>query len=64
MKLAPGDVYVINTSGIYQNVTFKSSKIKVAFVDENGVIYARNKGKTAVSTKVNGKTLKINVTVE
>ena len=49
---------------VFQTVYYKSSKTSVAFIDENGVIYARGKGKANITTKINGKTCKIAVTVE
>ena len=53
--------------GIAQAVTWKSSKPAVAFVDENGNIRANsagNTGKTVLSTKVNGVTIKVEVNVK
>ena len=64
LELEAGEVYIIKTSGIYQDVNFKSSKKDRAFVDENGVIYARKAGNTNITAKVNGKTLKLTVTVK
>ncbi|MCR4640815.1 MAG: Ig-like domain-containing protein [Lachnospiraceae bacterium] len=48
---------------LYQPVLFKSSKNKIAFVDENGLIEARAEGSAVISAKVNGKkiTVKVNV---
>lgn len=48
---------------LYQPVLFKSSKDKIAFVDENGLIEARAEGSAVISAKVNGKkiTIKVNV---
>lgn len=64
LSLDAGEVYVIGTEGISQTPAFKSSNKKAVFVDENGVIYARGKGKKAnITAKVNGKTLKIKVSV-
>ena len=41
----------------------KSSKKKTAFVSEYGIIYAREKGSAVISAKVNGKAVKIKLTV-
>ncbi|MCR5250516.1 MAG: Ig-like domain-containing protein [Lachnospiraceae bacterium] len=58
---------IINDDGyygmIYQQLIYKSSKPNVAFVDENGVLHARSTGKTKITTKLNGKTITITVTV-
>lgn len=42
---------------------WKSSKAANAFVDENGVIEARKVGKSTVSAKINGITVKIEVII-
>ena len=47
-----------------QPVIFKSSKPDIAFMDENGQVVARRKGKAKFTAKINGKTITINVTVE
>jgi len=36
----------------------------VAFADTDGTIYARKKGKTVISAKINGKTVRVTVKVE
>jgi len=64
MSLKVGDIYNrVRMKNTFQTVSFKSSKPAAAFIDENGVIYARSKGKTNITTKINGKTFKIAVTV-
>ncbi|MBP5609477.1 MAG: hypothetical protein J6X66_14570 [Lachnospiraceae bacterium] len=47
-----------------QPVVFKSSKPDIAFMDENGKVTARRKGKAKFTTKIDGKTVTINVVVE
>lgn len=47
----------------YQTLNFKSSKQANAFVDENGFVYARKKGKANISTRINGTTYQIAVEV-
>ena len=43
---------------------FKSSKPDSAFIDENGKVSARTKGKSKFTAKVNGTTITINVVIE
>ena len=51
-------------NGTEDKVTFKSSKKKVATVDENGLITAKKKGKAVITIKTeSGKTDKITVNV-
>ena len=47
-----------------RQVVFKSSKPAVAFVDEQGRIIAVGKGKTKLTSKINGKSISITVTVK
>lgn len=63
MDLKVGETFQIYQPDVFQTVVFKSSKKKVAFVSEYGVIEARAKGKAVISAKVNGKTVKITVNV-
>ena len=65
LTLEQGDVFNrVKLKGIYQTVIFKSNKNAVAFVDENGLIYARSRGKANVTAKINGKSFTIQVTVQ
>jgi len=65
LSLKTGDIYNrVKMKNVYQTVNLKSNKPAVAFIDENGIIYARGKGKSTVSTKINGKTYIIKVTVD
>ncbi|MCR5475357.1 MAG: Ig-like domain-containing protein [Lachnospiraceae bacterium] len=65
MTLNAGELYNrVTLKNVYQTVNFKSSKPAVAFIDENGVIYARNAGKTNITTSINGKTIKISLIVK
>ena len=50
-------------SGVYQDVLWKSNKVSRVFVDEYGRVSARGNGKAALTTKINGRKLKINVIV-
>ena len=63
-ETTPGQTLTIVQTGVYQEVLFTSNKSSVAFVDEEGVIHARSKGKAKITAKVNGKRLTINVTVK
>ena len=45
-------------------VVFKSSKPDVAYIDENGHVVARGIGTTKFTTKINGSTITIDVTVQ
>ena len=64
LSLKKGDSFDIGMSGVYQDVLWRSNKQGVAFVDEYGRISARGRGKATLSTRVNNRKLKINVTVE
>ena len=55
---------VISAETVMQPVIFKSSKPDIAFMDENGQVVARRKGKAKFTTKIDGKTITINVVVE
>jgi len=64
LSLDAGEVYRIEISGISGMPDFKSGNKTAVFVDENGLIYARQKGKkSTISAKINGTILKIVVTV-
>ncbi len=64
IELTAGTKAEISCTGIYQDVIFKSSKPDTAFMDEDGVIYARAAGKAKFTAKVNGQTITINVVVK
>jgi len=65
MTLKKGEVYNrVQLNNVFQTIQYKTSKSSVAFIDENGVIYARGKGKANITVKINGKTLKLAVTVQ
>ena len=65
MTLDAGKVYNrVRMDNVFQTVTCKSSKSSVAFIDENGVIYARKAGTANITTKINGKTYRIKVKVK
>lgn len=65
LKLKVGETYNrVRMQDVFQTYNLKSSSAAVAFVDENGIVYARKKGKANISTTINGKAYKIAVTVE
>ncbi len=65
LKLKVGETYNrVRMKDVFQTFNLKSSNAAVAFVDENGIVYARKKGKANITTAINGKTYKIAVTVE
>ena len=64
ITLKSGQTIVLTHRQVYQNIIYKSNKNDVAFIDEAGVLTARNKGKATVTGKVNGKKITINVIVE
>ena len=63
LALSKGETYDIGMSGVYQDVLWKSNNNSRAFVDEYGRITARGVGKANLTTKVNGRKLKISVVV-
>ena len=62
-NLQVGTATDISLPGVKQEVVFKSSKPDVAFIDEAGKITARSKGTAKLTTKINGKTITITVSV-
>ena len=56
--------YVIQKKGVFQSILFSTSKSKIAFVDEAGVVSARGVGKAKLTARVNGKKITINVIVK
>ncbi|MBR3306509.1 MAG: Ig-like domain-containing protein [Lachnospiraceae bacterium] len=63
LEIIKGREYEIGFIDVEQPMTFKSSKPDIAFADENGLITARAVGKSKITTKINGKTVTINVVV-
>ncbi len=56
----------VKLKNTYQTVNFVSSRPAEVFIDENGIVYARKKGKKKVNItgSVNGKKIKISVSVK
>ena len=63
LEMKVGEMKQLKINKTYQTLNFKSSKQANAFVDENGFVYARKKGKANISTKINGTTYQIAITV-
>ena len=53
----------IEFAHVVERIMYSSSNKAVAFVDENGNVYARKTGKATISAKIAGKAVKIKVTV-
>ena len=64
LTLNAGQSSEIAFASVDQPVVFKSSKPEIAFIDENGHIEARSSGKAKFTTKVNGKSITITVTIK
>ncbi len=64
LTLSPNGSSKIEFVSINQSVIFKSSKGETAYVDADGIIHANRPGKAKLTTKINGKTITITVTVQ
>ena len=64
LTLKAGESTELSFANVEQDVVFKSSKPDSVFIDENGKVFARAKGKSKFTTKLNGKTITVNVVVE
>nr|MCR5403544.1 Ig-like domain-containing protein [Butyrivibrio sp.] len=63
VSIPAGGTHQISFTQIDEPVTYSSKNKAVAFVDENGKIYARKAGKTTVTAKIAGNNIKIPITV-
>lgn len=63
-KLAAGKTYKIKVKNTNEKATFSSNKKTVATVNKNGVVTALKKGNATITVKVEGKKLKLKVTVK
>ncbi|MBR3524456.1 MAG: Ig-like domain-containing protein, partial [Lachnospiraceae bacterium] len=63
LTIKAGTKAALQFTSVKQPVVFKCTKPETAFVDENGNIRARAAGKAKFTTKINGKTITINVVV-
>ena len=64
ISLKAGESTMIDLPAVHQDVIFKNSKPDSAFIDEDGNVYARSKGKSKFTAKINGKIVTITVTVD
>lgn len=67
LEMNEGTIYNrVKLKNTYQTVNFVSSRPAEVFIDENGIVYARKKGKKKVNItgSVNGKKIKISVSVK
>ncbi|MBR6258130.1 MAG: Ig-like domain-containing protein, partial [Lachnospiraceae bacterium] len=64
LTIAAGQKITLSYADVDQPVIYKSSKPEIAFIDENGNIEARGKGKAKFTAKVNGKAITISVNVK
>lgn len=63
ITIKKGEVKELMPEGVFQPIAFKSNKSDIAFMSAEGKLYGRSKGSANISAKVNGKTVKIKVTV-
>ncbi len=63
IMIPKGKEVTLSFASMDQPVVFKSTKPDIAFVDENGNVEARSKGKGKFTAKINGKTITITVKV-
>ena len=59
-----GKTFALKVTGTKGKVTWKSSNSKIASVSSAGKVKGRKAGKTTITAKVSGKTLKCSVTVK
>ncbi|MCR4909557.1 MAG: Ig-like domain-containing protein [Lachnospiraceae bacterium] len=63
LDMQVGNKRMLKLTDTTQSVLWTSSNKSVAFVDENGMVYARKPGKATLKVKINGKTCKVKVNV-
>lgn len=61
--LKKGDSFVLKFYGINKRITFRSNDFKVAYVNQNGKVYARKAGLTYINVRVDKKVLRCRVRV-
>ncbi len=64
ISLSVSDCTSIGLKNVDHPVNYSSNKKNIAFVDENGMIYGRKKGKAKISALVNGQKISVKVTVQ
>ncbi len=63
LNIKAGETEALSFAFVEQEYVFKSSKPDFAYVDEDGWVIAKAPGKTKLTTKINGKTVTVNVIV-
>ena len=63
LTVIAGKRIVLNGRKMYQRVVFHGTKNHIVFVDEGGILTARNRRKASITTKVNGKKITLIVNV-
>lgn len=63
ITIVKGDAWQLLSGGVYQPIAFKSNKSHIAFLGIDGKLYGRTKGSASITGKINGKTVKLKVTV-
>lgn len=63
LDLNTGDQYTINSSTVFQRITWTSNKPEVARVNNAGRVIAVNPGSAKLTAKINGKKITVNVKV-
>ena len=64
LTLDAGQSYELAFTFVEQAVVFKTSKVDVAFADEQGRVITHAAGKTKLTAKINGKTVTVTVVVK
>ena len=63
LSLTAGEKFQLTMPEVDQDVVWKSGSAARVFVDENGMLQAISKGTANVTTKINGTTVRVKVTV-
>ncbi len=64
LELTVGQKLPLEFVYVKQPLLFNSSKPDIVFADEYGLIEARSAGKGRITTKINGRTVTVNVTIK
>ena len=64
LEMKAGQMQQLRINRTFQTLNFKSSRPASVFIDENGFVYARKKGRSVISTKINGTTYKLTIEVK
>ncbi len=64
LEMKTGQMQQFRINKTFQTLNFKSSRSASVFIDENGFVYAGKKGRSVISTKINGTTYKLTIEVK